>query len=68
MRRALLVALVGLVACAAPAAKPATPAKASGNTDDDRLARMTAETGYRPQFDITAGIADYAAWLRANEE
>ena len=37
------IALLGLLACATPAAKPVAPVKSSGATDDDRLARMTAE-------------------------
>jgi UDP-glucose 4-epimerase len=29
------------------------------------LGRTTQEVGYRPRFDVTAGMADYADWLRA---
>jgi nucleoside-diphosphate-sugar epimerase len=27
-----------------------------------------AALGYQPQFDVAAGVADYAAWLRNNPE
>lgn len=64
------------VAAAVRAAVPGSHARvqagrrpgAGGPNDYLDLTRMTAETGYRPQFDMTAGILDYAAWLRANEE
>ena len=29
------------------------------------LTRTTTETGYRPQFDVERGVADYVAWLKA---
>lgn len=41
---------------------------ADGPHDYLDLERMTRETGYVPAFDIDAGIADYAAWLRTSEQ
>ncbi|MBN9389580.1 MAG: NAD(P)-dependent oxidoreductase [Chloroflexi bacterium] len=32
------------------------------------IARVQEETGYRPQFDIEAGVSDYIEWLRAGNE
>jgi UDP-glucose 4-epimerase len=31
------------------------------------LELMTRETGYRPQYDVRSGVAEYASWLRENE-
>ncbi len=32
------------------------------------IARLREDTGFEPQFDIEAGIADYIDWLRAGNE
>ncbi|HLO30259.1 MAG TPA: NAD(P)-dependent oxidoreductase [Anaerolineales bacterium] len=32
------------------------------------IARLHADTGFQPQFDIAAGVADYIAWLQAGNE
>lgn len=32
------------------------------------ISRLREDTGYEPQFDIDAGIADYIAWLRAGNK
>jgi len=29
------------------------------------LARIAADTGYKPEFTLESGVADYVAWLRA---
>lgn len=32
------------------------------------LSRITAEVGYKPEYDIERGVADYVAWLRHNPQ
>jgi UDP-glucose 4-epimerase len=32
------------------------------------ISQTSAEVGYKPEYDIYSGIADYAAWLRNNPE
>ncbi|WP_437090339.1 NAD-dependent epimerase/dehydratase family protein [Streptomyces sp. enrichment culture] len=32
------------------------------------IARLTADTGYRPEYDTERAAADYIAWLRAGNE
>ena len=29
------------------------------------LARTTADTGYKPDFNVESGVADYVGWLKA---
>ena len=32
------------------------------------ISLATAEVGYRPEYDVERGMADYIQWLRSNPE
>ena len=32
------------------------------------ISRIQADTGYRPQYTVESGVADYVSWLRANPQ
>jgi nucleoside-diphosphate-sugar epimerase len=32
------------------------------------ISRISADTGYQPEYDIRAGIGDYIGWLRDNPQ
>lgn len=38
---------------------------ASGPLGYSDITRIHADTGYQPEYDVRAGVADYVAWLRA---
>jgi UDP-glucose 4-epimerase len=49
-----------------PGHLPGMPDEARGWYFD--ISRLREDTGYAPQFDIAAGVADYLAWLRAGND
>ncbi|HET8949510.1 MAG TPA: NAD(P)-dependent oxidoreductase [Solirubrobacteraceae bacterium] len=59
---AVNAAVPGAEASLEPGRDPGAPA------DDPYLdiARLTRDTGFEPAFDVSAGVADYVAWLREN--
>ena len=46
------------------------PGRRPGGRENKRMdiSRLVAETGFKPEFDIGAGIADYVDWLLAGNE
>ena len=37
----------------------------SGNVNYQDITRIHEDTGYSPEYDVVAGVADYVDWLRA---
>jgi UDP-glucose 4-epimerase len=56
---------------AVPGANIKLPEGASGRAGADRyldLEQISADVGYKPEYDVYKGVADYAEWLRHNEQ
>ena len=56
---------------AVPGASINLPEGSSGRNGPDSycdLSQTTAEAGYKPEYDVDKGVADYAVWLRNNPE
>ena len=57
---------------AVPGAKASAlkPGHTEGTADNPvmDLSRITADTGYKPEYDINSGMAEYAEWLRHNAQ
>lgn len=63
LAQAVQKAVPGADIALAPGRGPGQPANRALD-----ISRLVAETGYRPEFPLEAGIADYLAWLRAGNE
>ena len=46
------------------------PGRHPGGRENARkdISRLVAETGFKPEYDMAAGIADYVDWLLAGNE
>jgi UDP-glucose 4-epimerase len=63
--------LVSAVNKAVPGANISLPEGSSGRNGPSSycdISQTAADAGYKPEYDVEKGVADYAAWLRSNPE
>jgi UDP-glucose 4-epimerase len=63
---AVRTAVPGFAVELPPGHMPGLPAGSRAWSLD--ISRLREDVGYTPEFDITAGVADYVAWLRAGHD
>jgi nucleoside-diphosphate-sugar epimerase len=67
-RRVLHTEVIEAVQTLFPSFEPSLPSPQSGPSGPYMsIDRISRDLGYRPEYPIVAGIADYAEWLRSHE-